>query len=35
MQGDETAEDRSPNGLKKINDLALKQNICMDKFLVF
>ena len=29
MQGDEKVEDRSPNGLKNINDLALKQNMSL------
>ena len=28
FQGDETVEDRNPNGLKNIDDLALKQNMC-------
>ena len=27
LQDDETVEDRNPNGLKSIDDLALKQNM--------
>ena len=27
LQGNETFEDRSPNGLKNIDDLTLKQNM--------
>ena len=32
MKGDETVEDISPNGLKSMDDLALKQNLYRYEF---